>query len=142
MHVCPIPGHGTSPITSASPDTQINFLGAARVGDVCGCGAVITTGFPSIIIDYRPLAYLGSPTSMAAASFRAAPTPSVASSSAARQLRPSWTLPSSVPSARMARWTISSWRSCWPIRNWNSVPCCPALWCNRGAPPQQPPRNR
>ncbi len=63
MHVCPIPGHGTSPITSASPDTQINFLGAARVGDVCGCGAVITTGFPSIIIDYRPLAYLGSPTS-------------------------------------------------------------------------------
>lgn len=63
MHVCPLPGHGTSPIASASPDTQINFLGAARVGDVCGCGAVITTGFPSIIIDNRPLAYLGSPTS-------------------------------------------------------------------------------
>lgn len=63
MHVCPIPGHGTSPIISASPDIQINFLGAARVGDVCGCGAVITTGFPSIIVDYRPLAYLGSPTS-------------------------------------------------------------------------------
>lgn len=63
MHVCPIPGHGSSPITSASPDTQINFLGAARVGDVCGCGAVITTGFPSIIIDHRPLAYLGSPSS-------------------------------------------------------------------------------
>jgi uncharacterized Zn-binding protein involved in type VI secretion len=63
MHVCPIPGHGMSPITSASPDTQINFLGAARVGDVCGCGAVITTGFPSIVVDYRPLAYLGSPTS-------------------------------------------------------------------------------
>lgn len=62
MHVCPIPGHGTSPIASASPDTQVNFLGAARVGDVCGCGAVITTGFPSIIVDYRPLAYLGSPT--------------------------------------------------------------------------------
>ena len=63
MHVCPIPGHGTTPITSASPDTQVNFLGAARVGDVCGCGAVITTGFPSIIVDNRPLAYLGSPTS-------------------------------------------------------------------------------
>lgn len=63
MHVCPIPGHGTSPIASASPDTQVNFLGAARVGDVCGCGAVITTGFPSIIVDYRPLAYLGSATS-------------------------------------------------------------------------------
>ena len=63
MHVCPIPGHGTSPITSASPDTHINFLGAARVGDVCGCGAVITTGFPSIIVDHRPLAYQGSSTS-------------------------------------------------------------------------------
>ncbi|MGL4319037.1 MAG: PAAR domain-containing protein [Pseudomonas sp.] len=63
MHVCPIPGHGSSPIVSASPDTQINFLGAARVGDVCGCGAAITTGFPSILIDNRPLAYLGSPTS-------------------------------------------------------------------------------
>ncbi|MFN9529489.1 MAG: PAAR domain-containing protein [Pseudomonadaceae bacterium] len=62
MHVCPIPGHGTSPIVSASPDTQVNFLGTARVGDVCGCGAVITTGFPSIVVDNRPLAYLGSPT--------------------------------------------------------------------------------
>jgi uncharacterized Zn-binding protein involved in type VI secretion len=63
MHVCPIPGHGTSPIVTASSDTQINFLGAARVGDVCGCGAVITTGFPSIVVDHRPLAHLGSPTS-------------------------------------------------------------------------------
>ncbi|MBX8541242.1 PAAR domain-containing protein [Pseudomonas cichorii] len=63
MHLCPIPGHGKSPIVSASPDTNINFMGAARVGDICGCGAVITTGFASIIVDHRPLAYLGSPTS-------------------------------------------------------------------------------
>ncbi|MBB4864395.1 hypothetical protein HNP46_003259 [Pseudomonas nitritireducens] len=63
LHVCPIPGHGTSPIVSASPDTQINYLGAARVGDVCGCGAAITVGFPSILIDNLPLAHLGSPTS-------------------------------------------------------------------------------
>ncbi|WP_369987085.1 PAAR domain-containing protein [Pseudomonas xanthosomatis] len=62
-HVCPIPGHGASPIVSASPDTQINALGAARVGDVCGCGAVITTGFPSVLVNHRPLAHLGSPTS-------------------------------------------------------------------------------
>lgn len=60
-HVCPIPGHGSSPIVSASSDTLVNTLGAARVGDVCGCGAAITTGFPSIIVDGRPLAYLGSP---------------------------------------------------------------------------------
>ncbi|HCF0993051.1 TPA: PAAR domain-containing protein [Pseudomonas aeruginosa] len=51
---------GTSPV-SASSDTLVNTLGAARVGDVCGCGAAITTGFPSIIVDGRPLAYLGSP---------------------------------------------------------------------------------
>jgi uncharacterized Zn-binding protein involved in type VI secretion len=62
-HVCPIPGHGASPIVSASSDTQINALGAARVGDVCGCGAVITTGFPSVQVNHRPLAHLGSPTS-------------------------------------------------------------------------------
>jgi uncharacterized Zn-binding protein involved in type VI secretion len=63
VHLCPVPGHGTSPILSASSSTQINSLGAARVGDTCGCGAVITTGFPSIVVDYRPLAHLGSPTS-------------------------------------------------------------------------------
>ncbi len=38
-------------------------MGAARVGDTCGCGAVITTGFPSIILNDRPMAHLGSPTS-------------------------------------------------------------------------------
>jgi len=62
-HACPLPGHGTTPIASASADTNINFMGAARVGDTCGCGAVITTGFPSIVVNGRPMAHLGSPTS-------------------------------------------------------------------------------
>ena len=62
-HVCPLPGHGTTPIASASSDTNINFMGSARVGDTCGCGAVITTGFPSILVNGRPMAHLGSPTS-------------------------------------------------------------------------------
>ncbi|ROM91075.1 polymorphic toxin type 44 domain-containing protein [Pseudomonas brassicacearum] len=62
-HTCPLPGHGTTPIASASADTNINFMGAARVGDTCGCGAVITTGFPSILVNGRPMAHLGSPTS-------------------------------------------------------------------------------
>ena len=62
-HVCPLPGHGTTPIASASADININFMGAARVGDTCGCGAVITTGFPSILLNGRPMAHLGSPTS-------------------------------------------------------------------------------
>ncbi|WP_028624055.1 polymorphic toxin type 44 domain-containing protein [Pseudomonas sp. Ant30-3] len=62
-HVCPMPGHGTTPVASASADTNINFMGAARVGDTCGCGAVITTGFPSIQVNGRPMAHMGSPTS-------------------------------------------------------------------------------
>ncbi|MBX8484262.1 polymorphic toxin type 44 domain-containing protein [Pseudomonas cichorii] len=62
-HVCPLPGHGTTPIASASADVNISFAGAARVGDTCGCGAVITTGFPSILVNNRPLAHLGSATS-------------------------------------------------------------------------------
>lgn len=62
-HVCPMPGHGTTPIASASANVNINFMGSARVGDVCGCGAVITTGFPSIQVNGRPMAHLGSPTS-------------------------------------------------------------------------------
>ncbi|MBX8554970.1 PAAR domain-containing protein [Pseudomonas cichorii] len=62
-HVCPMPGHGTTPIVSASGDVNIDFMGAARVGDTCGCGAVITSGFPSILVNGRPMAHLGSPTS-------------------------------------------------------------------------------
>jgi len=62
-HVCPLPGHATTPIASASGDVNINFMGSARVGDTCGCGAVITTGFPSIQVNGRPMAHLGSPTS-------------------------------------------------------------------------------
>ncbi|MCB2254167.1 PAAR domain-containing protein [Pseudomonas chlororaphis] len=62
-HLCPLPGHGTTPIASASGDININGMGAARVGDTCGCGAIITTGFPSIILNGRPMAHLGSPTS-------------------------------------------------------------------------------
>ncbi|MBX8599677.1 PAAR domain-containing protein [Pseudomonas cichorii] len=62
-HVCPLPGHGVTPIASASADVSISFAGAARVGDVCGCGAVITTGFPSILVNHRPMAHLGSATS-------------------------------------------------------------------------------
>jgi len=62
-HVCPLPGHGATPIASASADVNLDFRGAARVGDTCGCGAVITAGFPSIRINGRPMAHLGSPTS-------------------------------------------------------------------------------
>ncbi|WP_024675025.1 polymorphic toxin type 44 domain-containing protein [Pseudomonas syringae] len=63
MHLCPLPGHGSTPIVTASSDTLINGMSAARVGDLCACGALIVTGFPAIIINGRPMAHLGSPTS-------------------------------------------------------------------------------
>ncbi|RMM10143.1 hypothetical protein ALQ84_05622 [Pseudomonas caricapapayae] len=63
-HACPLPGLATTPIASASGDVNIHVMGAARVGDTCGCGAVITTGFlPAILVNGRPMAHLGSPTS-------------------------------------------------------------------------------
>ncbi|HEX8596358.1 MAG TPA: PAAR domain-containing protein, partial [Pseudomonas sp.] len=63
LHLCPIPGHGTTPIVTASATSLVNGKGRARVGDVCGCGAALTVGIPSILIDGRPMAYLGSTTS-------------------------------------------------------------------------------
>ncbi|MEE4662461.1 polymorphic toxin type 44 domain-containing protein [Pseudomonas alliivorans] len=63
LHVCPIPGHLPTPIVSASGDVLANVMNVARVGDVCACGAVIVSGFPSIWVNGRPMAHLGSPTS-------------------------------------------------------------------------------
>lgn len=63
LHVCPIPGHLPTPIVSASGDVLANVMNVARVGDVCACGAVIVAGFPSIRVNGRPMAHLGSPTS-------------------------------------------------------------------------------
>ncbi|KGS12049.1 PAAR domain-containing protein [Pseudomonas tremae] len=63
LHACPIPGHGITPIVTASSDVLINSLTTARVGDMCACGAVIVAGFPSIMVNGRPMAHLGSPSS-------------------------------------------------------------------------------
>ncbi|MCI3946380.1 membrane protein [Pseudomonas syringae] len=63
QHACPLPGHGITPVATASGDVLINALNAARVGDLCACGAVIVAGFPSILLNGRPMAHLGSPTS-------------------------------------------------------------------------------
>ncbi len=47
MHQCPIPGHGTTPITSTST-TKINGKSVVRVNvDQAGCGAVIIQGSPN-----------------------------------------------------------------------------------------------
>jgi uncharacterized Zn-binding protein involved in type VI secretion len=46
LHSCPIPGHGVTPIVTGSPTLIVEGKPAARVGSVCGCGAVISDGSP------------------------------------------------------------------------------------------------
>lgn len=62
-HVCPIPGHGSSPIIANGATANVDGVPIARVGDACGCGAVIVQGYPLALLDGRPLAHMGSPTS-------------------------------------------------------------------------------
>jgi uncharacterized Zn-binding protein involved in type VI secretion len=47
LHVCPIPGHGVTPIVTGSPNTITEGLPNARIGDITACGAVIVTGSPN-----------------------------------------------------------------------------------------------
>lgn len=49
LHVCPISGHGTTPITATAlyaKDTDGKKV--AKVGDTVGCGATILTGDPGV----------------------------------------------------------------------------------------------
>ncbi|WP_309044069.1 PAAR domain-containing protein [Marinobacter sediminicola] len=61
-HVCPIPGHGSSPIIANGATASLDGVPIARVGDACGCGAKIIQGYPLAFLDGRPLAHMGSPT--------------------------------------------------------------------------------
>ncbi|HEA51091.1 hypothetical protein LCGC14_0662250 [marine sediment metagenome] len=63
MHVCPIKGHGSSPILPNGSNILVEGTPIARVGDATGCGAIITQGYPLALADGMPVAYLGSPTS-------------------------------------------------------------------------------
>ncbi|ABB37744.1 MULTISPECIES: PAAR domain-containing protein [Pseudomonadati] len=49
LHVCPIPGHGVTPIVTGSFDTITEGLPNARIGDITACGAIIVTGSPDTI---------------------------------------------------------------------------------------------
>lgn len=66
-HSCPIPGHGSNPIAVGSPDVLFNNLPAARVGDTSNCGGAITEGEATILVNGKPVAFLGSPPRMEAA---------------------------------------------------------------------------
>ncbi len=46
LHSCPIPGHGTTALTSIVSDVDSNSKRILTIGAVAGCGAVINTGSP------------------------------------------------------------------------------------------------
>lgn len=52
LHACPIEGHGVTPIVSnVSEKTNVEGAKAAKIGSVCGCGAVIISGAPKTEVD-------------------------------------------------------------------------------------------
>ena len=44
QHSCPIPGHGTTPVTAAGYTLTCNGTKVLHVGDKAGCGATINKG--------------------------------------------------------------------------------------------------
>ncbi|MBU1331271.1 MAG: PAAR domain-containing protein [Gammaproteobacteria bacterium] len=58
---CPLPGHGTNPIVSGSPDVLFDGLPAARQGDPTACGSGLASNLvPNVFINGLPVATLGS----------------------------------------------------------------------------------
>lgn len=52
LHSCPIDGHGiTAIVGNTSPKTFAEGNHTAKIGSVCGCGAVIVTGAPKTVVD-------------------------------------------------------------------------------------------
>jgi len=46
---CPLPGHGTNPIASGSPNVNFDGLAAARMSDKSACGSPITGGISATV---------------------------------------------------------------------------------------------
>jgi uncharacterized Zn-binding protein involved in type VI secretion len=58
---CPLPGHGTNPITSGSPDVFFDGLSAARQTDPTACGSQIAGNvMTSVLINGLPAVVVGS----------------------------------------------------------------------------------
>lgn len=58
---CPVPGHGTNPIATGSPDVLFDGLPAARQNDPSACGSPLVSGLSStVIINGQPAATVGS----------------------------------------------------------------------------------
>lgn len=57
---CPLPGHGTNPITAGSPNVFFDSLPAARQGDSTACGsALVANVVPTVLINGMPATVLG-----------------------------------------------------------------------------------
>ncbi|RRV06185.1 hypothetical protein EGJ27_16035 [Pseudomonas sp. v388] len=63
FHSCPTLIHGITPIIPVGGTVSVDGIPVARVGDITGCGAVIVSGFPHILVNDRPMAHKGSLTS-------------------------------------------------------------------------------
>jgi uncharacterized Zn-binding protein involved in type VI secretion len=50
LHSCPIPGHGITPIITASPKVRSEGQFVAAVTSVAQCGAIINSGSPSTTV--------------------------------------------------------------------------------------------
>lgn len=58
---CPMPGHGTNPITGGSPDVFFDGLNAARQTDPTACGSQIADNvITSVLINGLPAVVVGS----------------------------------------------------------------------------------
>lgn len=58
---CPVPGHGTNPIATGSPNVFFDNLPAARMNDTSSCGSPIVGAVAStVLINGLPAATLGS----------------------------------------------------------------------------------
>ncbi len=57
---CPIPGHGSNPISTGSPDVLFDGLPAARQGDPTRCGSTLADNvIPNVLINGNPATTLG-----------------------------------------------------------------------------------
>ena len=48
LHICPIPGHGITPIVNGSGNFLCESKVTAVVGSICGCGARINSGSSTV----------------------------------------------------------------------------------------------
>lgn len=57
---CPVPGHGTNPITAGSPNVWFDSLPAARQGDPTACGSALAGNvIANVLINGMPATTLG-----------------------------------------------------------------------------------